>query len=1250
MGLSGLVDSGAMANLVSRSAIAAYKDRLQISAGPSLALLDGKSLTTYGYCNVLVHTKDSLGVTHTQRHQFAIVDLKEPRLILGFPWLRDTNPCIDWKAGLWRHRVTRKNLSVSNSRAELGSVQFAMVLQMGPEPASLESQQRSSSAEDGAAGPVPNYAEEYPDLFHPDKLDALPEHSALEHRIELEGDAPPPWGPIYPLSAKELEVLREYLHDAEAKGWIRPSTSPAGAPILFVPKKGGKLRLCVDYRALNRLTRKDRTPLPLISEILDRLSSAEIYTKLDLKDAYHRIRIRAGDEWKTAFRTRYGHFEYLVMPFGLANAPATFQTYINRALAGLVDVICIVYLDDILIYSSDPATHAHDVRLVLERLRQWNLYINPDKCEFHTKSVTFLGFVVSDQGIAMEPERVEAVTKWPLPRSVHDIQVFLGFTGFYRRFIRNYAKVVAPLTDLLRGDARGSLELPPAAAEAFNQLLQEFTRAPILRHFDPALDIRVETDASGTAVGAVLSQRHSDRWHPVAFRSRKLSPQEARYDTADVELLAIVDAFRTWRHYLAYTQTSVLVLTDHFNLQYFQTKKKPNARQLRWSDELAGFDFYIKFRPGKENPADALSRMPGEAESSEGAPDKLSALLASRLQAGMGQARDENGEMVAREQRMIAQISLRATRRGNHGPAVRGGSADAATAHRQPCRPQSESLRRGRRPHSPDREGVRSAGSTTAVKGPRGLEAATRSVAACELLKPGAGATGCKLYVPRGTIGYIAPETALEGPEWSVTLREAQQKDAFVTKGTWKKRRTRGATAGKPHWEMGSDSLLRFKGRVYVPAEPRLRRELIQAHHDVETAGHPGVTKTRKLLSRGYYWDSQPRDVKAYTNTCLVCQRTKPRHHRPYGLLGALPQPVRPYQEISFDFITGLPTSIDPRTTRPCNAILVVVDRFTKHATYIATTKQLTASGLADLMFYYIFRQFGLPEGIVSDRGSLFTSNFWTQLCRHLAVKRRLSTAYHPQTDGQTERQNQNVEHYLRVFCQRDQADWAMRLSLAEFVYNTSWHSTIKTTPAEALFGFVPRTPADAPEEQRGSCAPAADQRMEELQTSRARIQELLSSARMAYEKWYNAGRQQQHFNEGDWVLLSTRNLKQLRPSSKLADKYIGPFQVTAVVGDSKLAYKLELPQRYRIHNTFPVSSLEAYRGRADEATEQRDNPDLEADQTYEVEAIIGHRGPKKNRQFLIRWKGYTSEDDTWEPRENIDDGPLLKEYEEQVK
>jgi len=246
----------------------------------------------------------------------------------------------------------------------------------------------------------------------------------------------------------KLQALRDYLTENLAKGFVQHSKSPAGAPILFVKKKDGSFRLCVDYCELNKITKKNRYPLPLISGILDRLHTGKIFTKLDLRGAYNLLRICPGDEWKTTFRTRYGHFEYTVMPFGLTNAPAVFQHLMNDIFREYMDEFVVVYLDDILIFSKNQEDHDKNVRLVLAMLWEHGLYTKLEKCEFDKSSVVFLGYVISLDGIFMDKSKVETIQCWATPSPVKDVQHFLGFANFYRRFIKGYSKITTPLTAL----------------------------------------------------------------------------------------------------------------------------------------------------------------------------------------------------------------------------------------------------------------------------------------------------------------------------------------------------------------------------------------------------------------------------------------------------------------------------------------------------------------------------------------------------------------------------------------------------------------------------------------------------------------------------------------------------------------------------------------------------------------------------------------------------------------------------------
>jgi hypothetical protein len=381
---------------------------------------------------------------------------------------------------------------------------------------------------------VPEQFRPFIDIMGKEAADALPNHTSYDHEIKLKEGETAPWGPIYPLSEVELETLREWLKEMLRTGKIRRSTSSASSPILFVPKPHGRgLRLCVDYRGLNRVTVANRYPLPLMSELQDRIRDAQYFTKIDLKNGYHLVRIKEGDEWKTAFRTRYGLYEFLVMPFGLCNAPATFQDMINHIFWDLLDQGLVAYIDDLLIYARTREQHDQIAMEVLKRLRDNRLAVSVEKCEWAKEEVEFLGYIIGREGIKMSQEKVEGILEWKSPKSLVEVQQFLGFANFYRRFIQDYSRIARPLTELTRGDGK-NWTWTNEAELAFTELKQRFTSAPILAHFNPANPAIVETDALDFALGATLSQRGEDnRLHPVAFHSRKFSPAEINYEIHD---------------------------------------------------------------------------------------------------------------------------------------------------------------------------------------------------------------------------------------------------------------------------------------------------------------------------------------------------------------------------------------------------------------------------------------------------------------------------------------------------------------------------------------------------------------------------------------------------------------------------------------------------------------------------------------------------------------------------------------------
>ncbi|SJL05245.1 related to TY3B TY3B protein [Armillaria ostoyae] len=413
---------------------------------------------------------------------------------------------------------------------------------------------------------VPAEYHDFADVFSDSLSENLPEHRPYNLKINLEEGTSPPLGPIYSLSESKLKALHEFIDDNLHSGFIIPSHSPHGAPVLFVKKKTDELHLCVDFHGLNK--KKDCYPLPLISDLLDSMCSTRIYTKLDLCYAYHLVCIAEGEEWKTVFQTCYSSFEWHVMPFGLTNAPMAFQCFMNDIFADMLDVSIVVYLDDILIYSDNPTDHWKHVCEVLHRLRANQLNCKGSKCEFHWDSMEYLGYILSLEGLCMSEDKVKAILDWPVLWKVKDIQFFLGFANFYCCFIHKYSDNVIPLTCLMHKGTPWKFDHKCMAT--FNKLKQAFTHASILTHWISDQQLVMETDTSEYAIAAILSIYLKDgEIHPIAFLSQSLHNAKLNYNTHNKELLAIFEAFKYWCHYLKGSVDSINVVTDHKNLEYF---------------------------------------------------------------------------------------------------------------------------------------------------------------------------------------------------------------------------------------------------------------------------------------------------------------------------------------------------------------------------------------------------------------------------------------------------------------------------------------------------------------------------------------------------------------------------------------------------------------------------------------------------------------------------------------------------------
>jgi hypothetical protein len=410
---------------------------------------------------------------------------------------------------------------------------------------------------------------EFPDVF-PDDLPGMPHGRAIEFKIELQPDTTPIAKASYKMSHVELNELKIQLQGLLEKGYIHPSISLLGCSVLFVEKKDKKLHLCVDYRPLNAATIKNKYPLPRIDILFDQLARAQVFSKIDLRSGYHQIKIHAENIPKTAFTTRYGLFEYLVMSFGQMNAPTHFMYLMNSVFMPELDKFVVVFIDDILIYSRSMEEHEEHLRIVLQWLWDHQLYAKFNKCEFWIKEVPFLGHVVSPEGIAVDPSKVKEVLEWKPPTTVSEVRSFLGLAGYYRQFIPNFSKIVKPITGLLK--KRKKYLWSEACDEAFKHLKRLLTTSPVLAQPDTTKPFNVYCDASGTGLGGVLMQ---EGW-VITYSSRQLRRHEEHYPTHDLKLAVVVMALRIWHHYLL--GNAVHIYTNHKSLKYIFTEPDLNMR------------------------------------------------------------------------------------------------------------------------------------------------------------------------------------------------------------------------------------------------------------------------------------------------------------------------------------------------------------------------------------------------------------------------------------------------------------------------------------------------------------------------------------------------------------------------------------------------------------------------------------------------------------------------------------------------
>jgi hypothetical protein len=946
---------------------------------------------------------------------------------------------------------------------------------------------------------------DFSDVF-PDELPGLPLDREIEFVIELApGTAPISKAP-YRMAPAELRELKEQLQDLLDKGFIRPSASPWGAPVLFVKKKDGSMRLCIDYRELNKVTIKNKYPLPRIDDLFDQLNGAQVFSKIDLRSGYHQLKIKAEDIAKTAFRTRYGHYEFLVMPFGLTNAPAAFMDLMNRVFQPYLDQFIVVFIDDVLVYSKDRVVHEQHLRTALQLLREKKLYAKFSKCEFWLNQVVFLGHVISGAGIEVDPQKIKAIVNWDRPRNVSEVRSFLGMAGYYRRFVEGFSKIAIPLTQLTHKQTK--FRWSEECENSFQELKNRLVSTPILTLPTEGHEYVVYCDASIKGLGCVLMQDGK----VIAYASRQLKPYEQNYPTHDLELAAVVFALKIWRHYLYGERCEIF--TDHKSLKYIFTQKELNMRQRRWLELLKDYDLTISYHPGKANAvADALSRKSG-------------------TQAAV---------MITQQPTLIDEI-------------VKMG---------------------------------------------------------IEVIQPGEGSQLANIRVESLILEKVKAfqRTDLEMQKIRGNVESGKQND----------------------FSIHPDGTLRYGVRFCVPNNTELRREILEEAHSSPYAVHPGSTKMYKDLKENFWWPNMKRDVAQFVSQCLICQQVKPEHQKQGGLLQPLPIPEWKWEDISMDFVVGLPS-----TLRQHDAVWVIVDRLTKSAHFIPVRMDFPRERLAKLYMKEVVRLHGVPRSIVSDRDPRFVSEFWEGLHGSMGTKLNRSTAYHPESDGQTERVNQIMQDMLRACAMEFAGSWDEHLNLVEFAYNNSYQASIKMAPYEALYGRRCRTPVCWNEVgERKMMGPAmVDEAVEKVK----KIRQHLQAAQDRQKTYADRDRRDVEFQVGDHVFLKvspTRGVKRFGLQGKLNPRYIGPYEILEKVGD--VAYRLALPPVLsEVHNVFHVSMLKKYVGNPDHILEPA-MLQVEKDLSFEEYPIkIVDRKDQVLRKRVIpyvkvQWNNHSEREASWE-------------------
>jgi len=822
-----------------------------------------------------------------------------------------------------------------------------------------------------------DFLEEFQDVFSKEVIAG--NCDVVEHVINLKDSLPIKQVPRR-IPFQMREEVNKIIEDMRKQGVIEESQSPWMSPAVLVKKKDGTIRFCVDYRKLNSKTVKDSFPLPRIDGILDQLSGNTWFSTIDLKSGYWQIKINSKDREKTAFSIGNGLWQFTVMPFGLCNAPATFQRLMEKVLHGLLSKICLVYLDDIIIFGKNFNEMLNNLKMVFLRIRSVNLRINPEKCVLFEKHVKYLGHIVSSEGVTTDPEKIAAVREWPIPHTKKQLRSFLGFSSYYRKFIKGFSSLAKPLYTLTENKNKFIWE--DKCQDAFDELKRVLSSSPVLSFPREEGEFILDTDASNIGIGAVLSQKQEGKEKVIAYYSRVLNKPERNYCVTRRELLAIVNSLKFFRHYLL--GRKFLIRTDHVSLKWLMSFRELEGQLARWLERLQQYDFDVVHRKGLSHKnADGLSRRLCETENCQ---------YCERVER----------KSVSKQEEIVACVTL-----------------------------EEENLERWRQDQKKDPSiSIIVLGKET-NKRPSHSEIAALDVSA-------------QVY-------------------WSYW-------DALIIKN------------GVLYKKWVAPNLETNILQLVVPRH--CVKEILEEAHDSSIGGHFGVNKTLEKIRKRFYWATCKQDVENWCRSCKVCVSKQ-------GPSGKGKSPLQiynvglPFQRVQMDVLGPL-----PKTDSGNRFVLVIVDCFTKWVEAFPV-KNTRAKTIAEVFVREIISRHGVPSEIHTDQGRNFESKLFLELAELLGMKKTRTTALHPQSDGQVERQHQTIINYLAKFIAENQKNWDQWIFMFLLAYRSSKHESTGVTPAELYLGRDLRLPLDL---LRGNPPELQDQ---ELQT----VEEYIKNLKEKIEK-----------------------------------------------------------------------------------------------------------------------------------------------------